>query len=413
MIADLHIHSRYSRATSPECTLEGLHYWAQLKGVTVVGTGDATHPEWFAELARKLEPAAPGLYRLRAEFAAPVNARVPERCRAPVYFLVTAEISSIYKRAGKGRRVHSLLLLPELAVAAALNTRLNAIGNLKSDGRPILGLDPQDLLKILLACSPEAELIPAHIWTPWFAMLGSKSGFDSLEACFGELTPQIHAVETGLSSDPPMNWRVSFLDRRALVSNSDLHSPSNLARNATVFHTAPDYAAMLQALRTRDAATFGGTLDLFPEEGKYHLDGHRDCGVVLLPEASVKLGELCPACGRPLTLGVLHRVVDLADRPAGVKPPGAAPCRYIVPLPEILGELAEAAPTAKKVLKLYAQLLTMCGPELPILLELPPEAVAAAAGLPRLATALQRLRAGAVTRQPGYDGEYGVIRVLP
>jgi DNA helicase-2/ATP-dependent DNA helicase PcrA len=409
--ADLHVHSRYSRATSPGCTLENLRRWAQLKGIAVVGTGDFTHPAWYAELRQKLMPAAPGLFALRPELAAAGDDDVPETCRAAVYFALTAEISSIYKRAGRVRKIHSLVLAPDLESVARLNAKLAAIGNIHSDGRPILGLDPRHLLALLLEINPACALIPAHIWTPWFALLGSKSGFDAPEECFGELTSAIFAVETGLSSDPPMNWRVAALDKLALVSNSDLHSPANLGRNANLFFGAPDYFAMLDGLRRRDPALCGGTLDLFPEEGKYHLDGHRACDFCCTPEESRRLDNRCPRCGAPLTLGVLHRVCALAARPAGFRPPGTLPCTHIVPLPELLGELLATGATSKKVQTAWRRLLAACGPELDVLLHVPPE-TAARHGPPRLDEALRRLRAGQVRRRGGYDGVYGAVTLF-
>jgi len=410
-IADLHIHSYWSRATSRECTLEGLQRWAQLKGIRVVGTGDFTHPEWSAELRAKLVPSQPGLYRLRPELAAPVDALVPPACRSPVEFVLSGEISSIYKRAGRTRKVHSLLLMPDLDGVEALNARLDAIGNIRSDGRPILGVDPRDLLARMLEVRPEGLFIPAHVWTPWFSMLGSMSGFDSAEECFGELVDQVFAVETGLSSDPPMNWRVSSLDRFALVSNSDLHSPANLGRNASRFHGEVDFFAMRHALRRRSRDQYGGTIDLFPEAGKYHADGHRKCGVCLEPEESLRLGGLCPACGKPLVLGVLHRVVALSDRPQGQRPAGAADHEYIIPLPELLAELLDRGAGSQKVSRAYDGLLQRFGPELRILREVPTEALAAAEPA-LLGEAIRRVRAQEVIRQPGYDGEYGVIRVF-
>jgi uncharacterized protein (TIGR00375 family) len=409
--ADLHIHSRYSRATSAACTLEGLHAWAQRKGVGVVGTGDFTHPAWFAELQEKLAPAGPGLYALRPALAAAADGGVPDACRAPVRFLLTGEISSIYKRGGRVRKVHSLVLAPDLAAVSKINARLNAIGNIRSDGRPILGLDPRNLLHILLEADARCALIPAHIWTPWFAMLGSMSGFDSLEECFGDLAPHIFAVETGLSSDPPMNWRVRSLDSVALVSNSDLHSPANLGRNACVFFGQPDYFAMLDGLRRKDPAVCGGTIDLFPEEGKYHLDGHRACGVCCTPEESARLENRCPKCGKPLTLGVLHRVLALADRPAGERPPRALPHQYIIPLDELLGELLGVGAGSKKVNAAYERLLSACGPELDLLLRVPPEQLEPQ-GPPQFGEAIRRLRAGRVFRRGGYDGTYGVVTVF-
>ncbi len=411
LIADLHIHSYLSRATSKECTLEGLQYWAQLKGVRVVGTGDFTHPTWFRELSDKLVPSAPGLFRLPDDVTRTVSETVPKACRGPVEFMLTGEISSIYKRDGRVRKVHSILLAPDLETVATINARLDAIGNIKSDGRPILGLDPRDLLEIALEANPKSVLIPAHIWTPWFSMLGSKSGFDSALECFGELTQHIFAVETGLSSDPPMNWRVSSLDDLALISNSDLHSPRNLARNANVFHCDPDFYAFRNGLRRKDPAVCGGTIDMFPEEGKYHHDGHRKCGVVMEPEESLAHDCLCPVCGKPLVLGVLHRVVKLADRTTGARPSTALPCQYIIPLPELLSELYDCGPNTKKVNTAYFRLLDAYGPELTILRNIPPQSLADAAP-PLLGEAVRRVRSGEVHRKAGFDGEYGEIRVF-
>lgn len=410
-LADLHIHSRYSRATSPRCTLEGLQHWAQIKGVRVVGTGDCTHPDWLAELRTKLVPAHPGLFRLRPALADAASVQVPPLCRGEVQFMLTGEISSIYKRDGRVRKIHSLVWLPDMDAAAKLQTRLGALGNIVSDGRPILGLDPRDLLEILLTCHPRAALIPAHIWTPWFSILGSKSGFDSILECFGDLSRHITAVETGLSSDAPMNWRVGSLDHVALISNSDLHSPGNLARNANLFHGEPDYFTILDGLARRDPAVCGGTIDLFPEEGKYHLDGHRACGVVFDPGESLRHGNLCPVCGGELTLGVLHRVNALANRPVGVPPVGALPYQYIIPLPELLGELLGTAATSRKVAAEYNRLLQLFGPEMPILLNRALDDLHAL-GTPRLAEAIRRVRVGQVQRQGGYDGVYGTIRVF-
>lgn len=410
-VADFHTHSRYSLATSCECTLEGLHYWAQLKGVTLVGTGDATHPAWREELRAKLEPAGPGLYRLRAEFAEPVNRRVPACCRAPVQFVITAEVSSVFRRGERTRKVHSLLLFPSLEASQAFAEALTPHAKLAGNGRPTTRLDPRQLLELALAASPQSILIPAHIWTPWFSLFGAKSGFDSLADCFGDLAGEVFAVETGLSSDPPMNWRWSALDRLTLVSNSDLHSPKGMARNANRFFGEPDYYRLRAGLRSQDPAVCGGTIDMFPEEGKYHADGHRKCGVVLTPEEAASGGGQCPVCGKPLTLGVLHRIADLADRPAGFHPPGAPPHVYIIPLAELLAEIHGVAPASKKVSGDYQAILNALGPELRVLLETETGAVAAA-GWPRLGEALRRVRAGEVIRKPGFDGQYGEIRVF-
>ena len=412
--ADFHIHSKYSRATSPMCTPEGLAQWAQLKGITVCATGDCTHPQWITELKKKLveAPDADGLYQLTREAQKAADQDVPDACRAPVRFIVTGEISSIYKRGGRVRKVHSIIVLPSLEVAERVNAKLGEIGNIVSDGRPILGLDPCRLLELLLETDPRCALIPAHIWTPWFSMLGAKSGFDSVEECFGDLTSHIFAVETGLSSDVPMNRRIRCLDNLTLISNSDLHSPSNLGRNATVFHGKPGYDAMLSAMRTRDPKGWGGTIDLFPEEGKYHLDGHRVCGVCMEPEESMACNNICPVCNKELTIGVLHRVVEL-ERKGG--PPVAARSlqiaddlyRYIIPLPELIAQTLNVGDTSKKVLAAYQKILAEHGNELALLLDSPDSAMDS---LGQVGACIRAVRAGRVTRKGGFDGEYGVIR---
>ncbi len=409
-IADLHIHSHFSRATSKECNLPGLDRWAQIKGVSVVGTGDCTHPEWLDELKTSLQPSeSDGLYRLKPELRR--LDEVPESCRSDVLFMITGEVSSIYKRAGAVRKVHSIILFPDLDSAIKVHETLDEIGNVRSDGRPILGLDPRKLLEICLDASPKSMLIPAHIWTPWFSMLGSKSGFDSLEECFGDLAEHITAIETGLSSDAPMNWRVSNLDRVTLISNSDLHSPSNLGRNATIFHGIPGYGNIRAALADPTPENFGGTIDMFPEEGKYHCDGHRKCGVCLEPEESLEHDCICPECGKPLTLGVLHRVVELADRGKDQLPENIPPFEYIIPLPEILAGIFDCGVNTKRVRTVYNDLITQHGPELQILRSLEPEKLDGN-GNELLPEAIRRLRDGNVIRKPGFDGEYGVIRLF-
>ena len=319
-LADLHIHSHFSRATAKNLNLENIYIAAQLKGITVVGTGDFTHPGWFTELKEKLVPAEEGLFRLKDEIAEKCDKQIPKLCRRAVRFILVSEISNIYKKNQKTRKNHNLVYMPGLEVAEEFNSKLDRIGNIESDGRPILGLDTRDLLEIILETSDRAFLIPAHIWTPWFSLLGSKSGFDSIEECFEDLTAHIFAVETGLSSDPLMNWRVSGLDGLTLVSNSDAHSPLKLGREANIFNTELSYAAIKSAIQTGDSDRFLGTMEFYPEEGKYHLDGHRKCNIRLSPEKTRALEGKCPVCGDPLTLGVLYRVEELADRPEGAKP---------------------------------------------------------------------------------------------
>jgi len=407
--ADLHIHSKYSRACSQDLDLPGIARSAKWHGVTVVGTGDFTHPGWFEELRATLVPAEPGLFRLRDDLERAVDGRLPPSCRGPVRFMLSVEISTIYKRAERTRKVHHLLYMPDLEAAAACTERLLRIGNLAADGRPILGLDSRDLLEITLESGDGAYLVPAHIWTPWFSPLGSKSGFDAVEDCYADLAGHLFALETGLSADPAMCWRVSALDRYRLVSNSDAHSPPTLGREATVLDTELDYFAIRGALETGEG--FGGTVEFFPEEGKYHVDGHRKCGVRLEPAESRRLGDRCPVCGKPLTVGVLHRVEELADRPEGFRPPGAAGFRNLIQLPQLVGEVLGVGPKSKGVGAMVAGMVERLGPELEILERVPVEAIAKASS-PLVAEAVDRVRRGAVLREPGYDGEYGVLRVF-
>jgi uncharacterized protein (TIGR00375 family) len=411
LVADLHIHSHYSRATSKDLTFEHLARWAQLKGVHILGTGDIAHPGWLAEMRARLEPAEPGLYRLKDEFAAAVQAQTPPACQGPVRFLLAGEISNIYKKAGATRKVHHMVFAPDLDVVERLQARLERIGNIRSDGRPILGLPSRDLLEIALETDPRCHLIPAHIWTPWFALLGSKSGYDSVAQCFEDLTPHIFALESGLSSDPPMNWRVSALDGYTLVSNSDAHSPQKLAREATLFDCELAYDALFDALRSGDPARFKGTVEFFPQEGKYHLDGHRACGICWEPPETLAHDNLCSVCGKPVTVGVMHRVDLLADRPVGGRPARVHPFHSLVPLPEVLGQVYYSGAGSKRVAQEYEKLLSRLGPELRILLETPLEQIQAAGG-ERLAEGIDRMRRGEVDAQGGYDGEYGVIRLF-
>lgn len=407
--ADLHVHSKYSRATSRDCDLEHLAWWAARKGLGVIATGDFTHPAWFDELRSKLVPAEPGLFRLQPEIEREVASRLPAACRTAVRFLLEVEISTIYKQGEKTRKVHHLIYAASFDTAARLRERLGAIGNLGSDGRPILGLPSRHLLEIVLESGPDAYLVPAHVWTPWFSTLGSKSGFDSVEECYGDLAAHIFAVETGLSSDPPMNDRVSRLDRFTLVSSSDAHSPPMLGREASVFATELDYFAIRRALETGEG--YGGTIEFFPEEGKYHLDGHRACGVSLEPAETRRQGGRCPQCGKPVTVGVLHRVEELADRPEGAAGRARPAFRSLVPLAEVLGEIHGVGPRSRAVEESASRLAERLGGELDLLDRVPLEEVARAAD-PRLPEALARLRAGRVQRTGGYDGEYGVIRLF-
>ncbi|WP_239679582.1 UvrD-helicase domain-containing protein [Natronosporangium hydrolyticum] len=411
-VADLHIHSKYSRACSRDLELPNLAYWARRKGVAVVGTGDITHPAWREHVRESLRPAEPGLFRLPAELERQVDQRLPARvaASAPTRFLLSVEISTIYKRDGRTRKVHHLVYLPDLPAADRFAEQLGRIGNLASDGRPILGLDSRDLLELTLTASPEAFLVPAHIWTPWFSALGSKSGFDAIADCYADLADHIFAVETGLSSDPAMNHRVSSLDSYHLISCSDAHSPPALAREATEFACELDYYAIREAMRTGDG--LAGTIEFFPEEGKYHADGHRACGVNWSPAQTRAAGGVCPECAKPLTVGVLSRVEALADRPADAPPPAhAKPVTYLVALAEILGELNRVGPKSKKVAGKLNELVAALGPELTILTQVPVPELRRVGG-ELFGEAIDRLRRGEVRRSPGFDGEYGVIRLF-
>ena len=411
LTADLHIHSHYSRATSKTLDFPNLARWAQLKGVDLVGTGDISHPGWLAEMHENLEPAEPGLFRLKSEIAQAVETNLPPSCHKPVRFLLAGEISSIYKKGDRTRKVHNVIFAPSLEAVATIQVELEKIGNIRSDGRPILGLPSRDLLEIILGVDERCHLIPAHIWTPWFSMLGSKSGYDSVEECFEDLTPHIFALETGLSSDPPMNWRVSNLDRYTLVSSSDAHSPPKLAREATLFDIEPSYDALFEALKSGDPARCLGTLEFFPEEGKYHHDGHRKCDINWKPSVTLEHDGMCTVCGKPVTVGVGHRAEVLADRTEGYRKPNAHPFYSIIPLPEIISELVGVGPNSKRVQKEYQRLLTELGPELSILLELPLDEIAKAGG-EKLAGGIGRMRQGNVNAIAGYDGEYGIIKLF-
>ena len=406
MIADLHIHSRFSMATSKEGTPENLDFWARKKGISLIGTGDFTHPVWREELKERLVSEGNGLYRLR-------DASVKEESRKfpgeGTRFVVSGEISSIYKKNGKTRKVHNVILLPSLEAADSMAQRLEKIGNIHSDGRPILGLDSHDLLEMMLDVCPEGILIPAHIWTPHFSVLGAKSGFDSVEECFEELAPYIHALETGLSSDPAMNWRISKLDRYQLVSNSDAHSPSKLGREANLLDIDCSYEGLYRAIQTGEGLE--GTVEFFPEEGKYHFDGHRKCGVSLSPVEAERLGGICPVCGKKLTMGVDHRVEQLADRAEGFVKKDGKKYESLVPLPEVISACMGYSTASKKVQGCFEQMIQTLGTEFDILRNVPSEDIKSCAG-ERIAEGIENVRTGNVKRIPGYDGEYGKIELF-
>lgn len=405
-IGDLHIHSRYSRATSKDCTPEHLDLWARKKGIHIVGTGDFTHPAWREELEKKLEPAEDGLYVLKDEYRIK-DEEIPGEVSPR--FVITGEISSIYKKNGKVRKVHSLILLPGLEDAERISAKLEQIGNIHSDGRPILGVDCHDLLEIILELSPRAVYVPAHIWTPHFSLFGAFSGFDTVEECFEDLTPYIHAMETGLSSDPPMNWRVSALDRYQLISNSDAHSPAKLGREANLFDISLSYEGLSHAIQTGEGLY--GTIEFFPEEGKYHMDGHRKCNLCLTPSDTLKYNGICPVCGRKITIGVSHRVEELSDRAEGYIRENAKPFESLVPLPEVIGASSGHSAASVKVQREYQKMLSELGPEFEILRNLPLEDIRRVSGT-RVAEGIERLRRGQVERIPGFDGEYGVIKLF-
>lgn len=402
-IADLHIHSRYSMATSKDGTPENLDLWARKKGISILGTGDFTHKKWREELKESLISTGDGFYKLKEERIAPEAFHMGE---STVRFVVSGEISCIYKKNGKTRKAHHVIILPGFEAAERLASELEKIGNIHSDGRPILGLDSRDLLEMMLDIAPEGIFIPAHIWTPHFSVLGEKSGFDSIEECFGNLTPYIHALETGLSSDPPMNWRVSALDRYQLVSNSDAHSPSKIGREANLLDTDLSYAGLYNAIQKGEGLL--GTVEFFPEEGKYHYDGHRKCGVCLSPEEAEACDGICPVCGKKLTMGVGHRIEQLADRKAGYVKERAKKFESLVPLPEVISSYMGYGTASKKVQSCYEEMLKKLGAEFEILRHVPVEDIAVSFG-EDIAGAIGKIRAGEVKKTAGYDGEYGKI----
>lgn len=396
-IADFHIHSKYSRATSPNMELESLDKWAQIKGIQVLGTGDFTHPEWLKNLKEKLILAEPGLFKLK-------NGE-------QVRFILTSEISCIYSKANKVRKIHIIVFAPSFEAVDKINAQLGRIGNLKSDGRPILGLDAKELAKIVLDSSPDCMIVPAHAWTPWFSIFGSKSGFDTIEECFDEYSKYIYAIETGLSSDPMMNWRLSMLDKITLISNSDSHSPQKIGREANVFNTDLSYSAIVDAIKSKDPSRFLYTIEFFPEEGKYHYDGHRSCDISLSPAESRHYNNICPSCGKPLTIGVLNRVAELADRKEGFKPANAIPFKSLIPLEEIIADCVGRRTGTKEVGKEYDNLIGKFQNEFKILLEATFQDLKQAT-LPEIAEGIIRVREGKVFIDPGYDGVYGKVKIF-
>jgi len=400
--ADFHIHSKYSRATSPLMDLENLDTWAKIKGIKVLGTGDFTHPKWFEEIKEKLSPAERGLFKLRG-------------ADSETRFILTSEISCIYSKGGpRGnpvRKVHIVVFAPSIDAVEKINLELGKIGNLKADGRPILGLDAKELAKIVLDADENCLVVPAHIWTPWFSVFGSKSGFNSLEECFEEYTKYIYAIETGLSSNPANNWRLSQLDKITLISNSDAHSLPKIGREANVFDTELSYEGIATALRTKDKSRFLYTIEFFPEEGKYHYDGHRLCNLSLSPKESKKYNNICPRCGKPLVIGVLNRVEELADRPEGFLPENAIPFKSLIPLNEVIAESIGVSVASKEVSEHYNNLIKKLGNEFKILLESSRKEIEQESSKD-IAEGIMRMREGRVYVEPGYDGVYGKIKIF-
>ncbi len=397
-IADLHLHSKYSRATSREMEVETLSLWAKRKGIKLLGTGDFTHPLYLLDLKSKLRPLGSGL------FARPED---PDG----THFMLTAEVSNMFTQGGKGRRVHTLIFAPSFEVVERINAQLGKLGKISSDGRPIFGFSAKDLVKMVLDVSPDCLLIPAHAWTPWFSIFGANSGFDSIEECFEEETKHIRAIETGLSSDPEMNWRLSALDEITLISNSDAHSPSKIGREANIFNCDLSYAAIAEAIRTKDPRKILFTIEFFPEEGKYHFDGHRNCKILFAPQETRKNKGLCPVCGKRLTVGVMNRVEELADRPEGVISPKAIPTLHMVPLDEIIADALGVGTNASSVEKEYLRLIEKGGSEFDILLELAPEDLASFTP-PLILEGILRVRQGRLKITPGYDGVFGKIQIV-
>ncbi|MBU1077859.1 MAG: UvrD-helicase domain-containing protein [Spirochaetes bacterium] len=410
-IADLHIHSRFSRATSKENNIFTLYKYSKIKGINLLGTGDFTHPGWVKELEEYLEEDGNGLLDLKKEYKKHMDMELPHLKDKLMKFIFSVEISSIYKKKDQVRKIHNVVFFPDFASVKKFNERLNSIGNIKSDGRPILGLDSRTLLDIALDINPEMMLIPAHIWTPWFSLFGMKSGFNTIEECFDDLTNEIFALETGLSSDPAMNWRLSALDKYNLVSNSDAHSPDNLAREANLFNTEMNYFKIRHALKDKKSAGFLGTIEFFPEEGKYHYDGHRNCNCRLTPKEALKNNLKCPVCSKPVTVGVLHRVEELADRKEGERPPLAKDFKSIIPLREIIGDVFGMGKSTKKVAAVYDKLLYSLENEMYILGDAPLEEIRKYS-TEIIAEGIKRVREGKVKIMPGYDGEYGKVIIF-
>jgi uncharacterized protein (TIGR00375 family) len=393
-IADFHIHSKYSRATSRDMGIKHIAEWAKLKGITLMGTGDFTHHLWLEEVKACVEDLGNGLFKYN-----------------DIYFILTTEVSSIYSKRGRTYRIHNMIFSPSFKATDKINDYLSRIGNLASDGRPILGLDAAELARIIFGIDENCMIVPSHIWTPWFSLFGSMSGFDKIQDCFEEQTQKIFALETGLSSDPAMNWRLSALDRYTLVSNSDSHSPAKIGREANVFDCELNYKTIREVLKTKDKKRFLYTIEFFPEEGKYHFDGHRLCGVRWSPKETKEHQGRCSKCSKPVTVGVMNRVEQLADRPEGYLPSGAIPFKNLIPLDEIIADAKGIAKTSVGVEKDYRSFIAKFGNEFEILLRASQEDLCKS--LPaRIAEGIMRVRAGKVNIKAGFDGEYGIISIF-
>lgn len=411
-VADLHLHSKFSRATSRQMTLDTLAAWAKIKGISLLATGDFTHPEWLFLLKEKLEPRGDGFYRLKKlipqnnDYLKNISFSADD-----VAFILSTEISFIYSKKEKVRKIHLILLAPDFDSVDRINTKLSALGNLRSDGRPILGLDARHFVKIVADLCPECVVIPAHIWTPWFSLFGANSGFDAIEDCFEEMTPFIFALETGLSSDPAMNWRLSALDKYTLVSNSDAHSPSKIGREANVFNTEFSYQGVIEALKRKDPEKFLYTVEFYPEEGKYHFDGHRKCGVIFSPAETIQHRYICPECGKKLTVGVMHRVEELSDRKKGETSPHRIPFKNLIPLNEIIAEAVEKTAECKSVWDIYFRFIHEFRDEHTILTKIPIKELSAISP-EKVSIGIERMRRGMVDITPGHDGCFGKISLF-
>lgn len=393
-IADFHIHSKYSRATSREMDIETLAAFAKMKGIAILGSGDFTHPLWLLELKDKLKPQGNGLYQCKG-----------------VNFILTVEVSNIFYRGGHAKKVHNIIFSPSIEAVEKINAKLARFGNLEADGRPILNVEPSEVVEVALGVDKNCLIVPSHAWTPHFSVFGSNSGFNSVEECFGKTAGEIYCLETGLSSDPAMNWRLSQLDKYSLISNSDAHSPAKIGREANVFDCKIDYGEIISALKNKDKTKFLYTLEFFPEEGKYHYDGHRACGQRLSPRETKKNKNLCPVCRRPVTVGVTNRVEELADREEGFKPQNAIPFRSVIPLLEIIAEAKGKGVDTEAVQQEYKNCIQRLGPEFEILLKIPEDKLRENLS-EKLAKGIMRVREGKVQIEPGYDGEYGKIRIF-